>query len=107
MQLLDLGLIRITSFDATTVARTGAIRMSLQALAEALLELPSDALYTLLTQQAKRLLGLLQGFRMVLALERCAGQYEQHALAVRFIQESWRMHGVAGVRPLQKLLRVG
>jgi hypothetical protein len=103
MLLLSLGLVRTTSFDA--VATSGARRIQLQPLLDALLALPSDDLYSLLTQQAKRRLGLLQGFRTVLALERCNGPHEQRALAVRFVQEIWRMHGEAGIRPLQRLLR--
>lgn len=103
MLLLGMGLIRTTSFDASSASRP--VRMQLRPLIDALLVLSSDDLYTLLTQQAKRRLGLLQGFRMVLALERCNGHHEQRALAVRFIQEIWRTHGVVGIRPLQGLLK--
>jgi hypothetical protein len=103
MLLLSLGLVRTTSFEAA--ATIGAGRVQLRPLLDALLALSSDELYTLLTQQAKRRLGLLQGFRTVLALERCNGPHEQRALAVRFVQEIWRMHGAAGVLPLQRLLK--
>jgi hypothetical protein len=99
MLLLNLGLIRTTSFGGNSASR------SVRSLIDALLGLPSDDLYTLLTQQAKRRLGLLQGFRMVLALERCNGHHEQCALAVRFVQEIWRTHGEAGVQPLRGLLK--
>jgi hypothetical protein len=101
MFLLSLGLIRTAFFDAGPVAPD---RNQLQRLVAALLELSQDDLYTFLTQQAKRRLGLLQGFRMVLALERCNNHDEQCALAVRFVQEIWRIHGEAGLRPLQDLL---
>jgi hypothetical protein len=104
MLLLNLGLIRTVSFDANSATRRG--RTPLRPVIDALLSLPSDDLYTLLTQQAKRRLGLLQGFRMVLALERCNGHHEQCALAVRFVQEIWRTHGDAGIRPLRGLLKV-
>jgi hypothetical protein len=104
MVLLTLGLIRTTSFDAKTPSRAG--RLPLRPLIDTLLDLTPEDLYTLLTQQAKLRLGLLQGFRMVLALERCEGHHEQRALAVRFVQEIWRTHGQAGISPLRKLLKV-
>lgn len=100
MALLSLALIRTFSFDAVAPFQ----QVTLLPLIDALLALPTDDLYTLLTHQAKRRLGLLQGFRMVLALERCNSPHEQRALAVRFVQEIWRTHGVAGVVPLQRLL---
>jgi len=99
--LLGLGLIRSASLDASPVAPD---RVELKLLVAALLDLSQDDLYTFLTQQAKRRLGLLQGFRMVLALERCDNRDEQCALAVRFVQEIWRIHGEAGLRPLQDSL---
>ena len=100
--LLELGLIQTASSAAAAAGDVGKGR--LQPLVDALLALPSYDLYTLLTQQAKRRLGLLQGFRMVLALERCAGHHEQRAMAVRFVHEVWRTHGDAGIVPLQRLL---
>jgi hypothetical protein len=101
MFLLSLGLIHMASFDASQLAPD---RLHLQSFVDALLSLPPDDLYTFLTQQAKRRLGLLQGFRMVLALERCKDHDEQCTLAARFVQEIWRIHGEAGLRPLQDSL---
>jgi hypothetical protein len=100
MLLLGLGLVRTASFEARYAKSAG-----LRPLIDAILRLSSQELYTLLTQQAKQRLGLLQGFRMVLALERCKNQYEQSALAVRFVQEIWRTQGEAGIHPLRGLLR--
>lgn len=101
MLLLDQGLIRLSACHADA-----AVAGFLKLLVDALLALPPHDLYSLLTDQAKRRLGLLQGFRMVLALERCANRHEQSALAVRFVQLIWRMHGAAGIRPLKGLLKV-
>lgn len=104
MTLLSLGLSCTTSFDAGT--STPGTRVQFRSLIDALLALSSDDLYALLTHQAKRRLGLLQGFRMVLTLERVQGRDEQRALTVRFVQEVWRLHGEAGMRPLEALLKL-
>lgn len=64
------------------------------------LSLPSDRLYTFLTEQAKLRLGLIQGFRLILALERCRGPHEQAALALRFVLEMLRRGGFDALRAL-------
>jgi hypothetical protein len=103
MLLLAWGLIRTESFEAPFASRSDKAR--LQPLVESILALPANELYSLLTQHARVRLGLLQGFRMVLALERCVGHHEQRALAIRFLEEIWRAHGEAGIRPLRASLR--
>ena len=101
MLLLKLGLVQEVS-DGSAV--DPAVLAKLQSVVHALLALPSYELYTVLTQESKRCLGLLQAFRMVLALERCDSQHAQRLLAVRFVREVWRTHGDSGIRPLQRLL---
>lgn len=103
MLLLRLGLIRVDSLRATGADRASA--RQLHAVIGAVLVLPAGELYALLTQQAKLRLGLLHGFRMILALERCVSHDEQRALAVRFVEDVWRSHGETGIRPLSAALR--
>ena len=73
---------------------------------DAMLALDADRLYLLLTEQSKLRLGLIHGFRMILALERCANQDERQALAIRFVLEVWRGRGAAGLEPLRRRLAV-
>lgn len=103
MELLPSGLARARSCIATS--RGTAQGLQLRPLVEALLGLPNDELYFVLTHQAKLRLGLIHGFRMVLLLERCVGPHEQRALALRFVEALWRMQGEAGIRRLERYLR--
>jgi hypothetical protein len=103
MLLLRWGLIRLDSLRATGADRASA--RQLHAVVGAVLVLPASELYRLLTQQAKLRLGLLHGFRMILALERCVSHEDQRALAVRFVEDVWRSRGETGIRPLNAALR--
>jgi hypothetical protein len=103
MVLLRRGLVRIDAVHASGADRVDVRR--LEQVVHAMLRLPADELYTLLTQHAKLRLGLLHGFRMILALERCSRDEDQRALALRFVEDIWRAHGEAGVRPLTGAVR--
>lgn len=76
-----------------------------QALVDALFRLSSRELYTLITRQAKLRLGLIRGFRAILQLERCEGQEEQLALALRFVDEVAQVHGEDGLARLHGELK--
>jgi hypothetical protein len=52
-----------------------------------------DALYTLLTHEARERFGLIKGYRLVLEIERCSGLEEMRAMAVRFIDQIRASHG--------------
>jgi hypothetical protein len=78
--------------------------VSTQCLIEALLAMDGEELYAFLTEHCKHHLGLLQGFRMILALEHCEVHQERQALAIRFIDLTWHLRGSAGLRSLARLL---
>lgn len=69
-------------------------------LAARLLQLDWDRLYSLLTHQAKLRLGLIAGFRMVLAIERCQRLAQLQALSLLFVDALWVARGQDGIRPL-------
>jgi len=70
------------------------------ALAELVQSLGYRPLYDLLTAQARPRLGLINGYRMVLEVERCNGVEELRALALRFVESVRQAQGAEGVRQL-------
>lgn len=63
-------------------------------------------LYDTMTSQARPLLGLIKGYRMVLDVEKCNGPDELRRLAVRFINEVRGAQGVgAAYRITEQLCR--
>lgn len=98
--LLSLGLIkaRVNTDDPRHDAELHVLIARLFALA------PYD-LYTLLTRQAKLRLGLIQGFGLILALERCNTVRERTALAIRFVDAVWRREGADGISRLLGVVR--
>jgi hypothetical protein len=68
------------------------------ALAELVQSLSYRQLYDLLTAQARPRLGLINGYRMVLEVERCSGAEEVRALALRFVESVRQAQGADGVR---------
>lgn len=75
-------------------------RLRPEDLAARLLCLDWDGLYTLLTHQAKLRLGLVAGFRMVLAIERCQRLAQLQALSLLFVDALWVARGEDGIRPV-------
>ena len=57
-------------------------------------------LYRLLTNQARDHFGLIHGFRMVLAIERCGSIDDLRALALKYVDDVWRVEGVSGMQVL-------
>lgn len=65
-----------------------------------LLQLDWDRLYSVLTHQANLRLGLIAGFRMVLAIERCDRLSQLQALSLLFVDALWHARGEEGIRPV-------
>ena len=101
--LLSLGLVQATPCQATGTREDSA---AIQGVIDALLVLHSTSLYAILTEQARQRLGLLHGFRMVLALEKCDCEDDYRALAIRFALEVWRVQGAEGLGLLRARLLV-
>lgn len=85
-------------------AARSAIDFSAQHLVEVMLSLPNDELYSVLTRQAKVQLGLIQGFRMILALEKCGTHRERQALAIGFVDAVWRRQREVDLVSLRDLI---
>ena len=79
---------------------------SVDVLVNAMNALNYDALYDVLTHQAKERLGLIAGYRFVLDVEKCADLAEMQAAGRRFIQLLHAEHGEAGLRHLRQALGI-
>lgn len=71
-----------------------------EALTARLLQLDWDRLYSVLTHQANPRFGLINGFRMVLAIERCHQLSQLQALSLLFVDALWMAGGEEGLRPV-------
>jgi len=66
--------------------------------------LPYAELYSYLTGHARKYLGLIKGYRMVLDVERCADLAALQALAERFVNEVEMEHGEAVANQVRQSL---
>ncbi|WP_395701053.1 hypothetical protein [Aquabacterium sp.] len=73
-------------------------------LAERLQSVSYRHLYDTMTAQARPLLGLIKGYRMVLDVEKCNGPEEIRALALRFVDDVLAAQGVEAARRVAQQL---
>lgn len=102
-QLIGEGLIApaapaLTGAPAAAGHTPAAPRVSVQ---QALAQLGYEQLYTLLTSQARDRLGLFQGYRFVLEVEKAANVDELRALALRFIDLVQQAQGEDAARQMR------
>jgi hypothetical protein len=60
---------------------------------EAVRDWTYDALYTLLTQEAKERFGLIKGYRLILKIEGCSDLAGMQAVAIEFVEQIRKAHG--------------
>lgn len=70
----------------------------------ALATLNYEQLYTLITSQARDRLGLLKGYLMILAVEKCANEAELRELAVKFMGMVREVQGEPAARRMRLAL---
>lgn len=87
--LAEAGLIA----PAASAATTAAAAARGPTVEEALSRWGFDALYTLLTHEARERFGLIKGYRLILEIERCSGPDEIRAMALKFIDQLRAAHG--------------
>ena len=63
-----------------------------------------DALYTLLTQEAKERFGLIKGYRLILKIEGCADLAGMQAVALEFVEHIRKAHGEESAARFRKQL---
>ena len=63
-----------------------------------------DALYTLLTQEAKERFGLIKGYRLILKIEGCADLAGIQAVALDFVEQIRKAHGEESAARFRKQL---
>ena len=63
-----------------------------------------DALYTLLTQEAKERFGLIKGYRLILKIEGCSDLAGIQAVALEFIEHIRKAHGEESAARFRKQL---
>ena len=73
-------------------------------LAAALREWKYDALYTLLTREAKERFGLIKGYRLILKIESCSDLADLQAVAVDFVEQLRKAHGEESAARFRKQL---
>jgi hypothetical protein len=63
-----------------------------------------DALYTLLTHEAKERFGLIKGYRLILKIEGCTDLAGMQAVALEFVEQIRKVHGEDSAARLRKQL---
>jgi len=63
-----------------------------------------DALYTLLTHEAKERFGLIKGYRLILKIEGCADLAGMQAVALDFVEQLRKAHGEESAARFRKQL---
>jgi hypothetical protein len=63
-----------------------------------------DALYTLLTHEAKERFGLIKGYRLILKIEGCADLAGMQAVALDFVEQIRKVHGEDSAARFRKQL---
>jgi len=88
-QLIGAGLVAPAAGSGAH-ARVAAPRVSVE---EAVRGWTYDALYTLLTHEAKERFGLIKGYRLILKIEGCANLAGLQAVALEFVDQIRKAHG--------------
>ena len=63
-----------------------------------------DALYTLLTHEAKERFGLIKGYRLILKIEGCSDLAGMQAVALDFVEQLRKAHGEEAAARFRKQL---
>jgi hypothetical protein len=63
-----------------------------------------DALYTLLTHEAKERFGLIKGYRLILKIEGCSDLAGMQAVALDFVEQLRKAHGEESAARFRKQL---
>jgi hypothetical protein len=63
-----------------------------------------DALYTLLTHEAKERFGLIKGYRLILKIEGCSDLAGMQAMALEFVEHIRKAHGEESAARFRKQL---
>ena len=63
-----------------------------------------DALYTLLTQEARERFGLIKGYRLILKIEGCSDLAGMQAVALDFVEQIRKAHGEESAARFRKQL---
>ena len=86
-QLIAAGLVTVSA----EAPRAGAApRVTVQ---QAIKEWTYDALYTLLTHEARERFGLIKGYRLILKIEGCANLEGMQDIALEFVEMIRKAHG--------------
>ncbi|UUX96746.1 hypothetical protein [Aquabacterium sp. J223] len=93
--LIQRGLIAPAARPAGAAHTPASAAVDVEARLQAL---GRDGLYALVTREARRRLGLVNGLRLVLDLEKCGTEAEIRALALRFVTQVRQTQGEAAVR---------
>ncbi len=86
-QLLAARLIAVSNEPA---ARSAIQRVTVE---DAVRDWSYDALYTLLTHEARERFGLIKGYRLILKIEGCANLQGMQDVALEFVEQIRKAHG--------------
>ena len=92
---------RLIASDSRSAGKTVYQRVGVDA---AVRDWTYDALYTLLTQEARERFGLIKGYRMVLKIEGCTDLAGMQAVALEFVEQLRKAHGEDSAARFRKQL---
>lgn len=90
--------------DAVTTLASAAATSQHMDVAQALENCSYSSLYDRITAEARPRLGLIKGYKMIMALEQCSNATEVRTLALHFIEQERDLHGEAAGKALMQLL---
>ena len=100
-QLIDTGLLEPTAAPAPVAAAPAKAVVTLD---EALQKWTYDALYTLLTHEARERFGLIKGYRLILEIEGVSNLAGLQAVAHKFVEQIRKAHGEEPARRFRRQL---
>jgi hypothetical protein len=89
-QLIDFGLVGPAQASGTAARQVTTARVSLD---EALQKWTYDALYSLLTHEARERFGLIKGYKLILEIEGATGVPGLQGVARKFVEMIRKTHG--------------
>jgi hypothetical protein len=92
---------RLIAISAETPARTVYQRINVET---AVRDWTYDALYTLLTHEARERFGLIKGYRLILKIEGCSNLQGMQDVALEFVEQIRKAHGEESAARFRKQL---
>ena len=100
----DLDVLLAAKLIAPQATATGKLVYQRIPVETAVRDWTYDALYTLLTHEAKERFGLIKGYRLILKIEGCSDLAGMQAVALDFVEQLRKAHGEDAAARFRKQL---